>query len=131
MWLRWLWPSDINAIAESKPNCFRKTGKSAWHCNSTPYTSTIIFLVRKGNPKGIKDWNDLAASRCQRSSHPTRKLPVARSGIIWPPGQFGKRHALARTKPKDFVSAISTRMCPCSIPEHAVQPPLSWNVAHR
>ncbi|MBU3694306.1 MAG: sulfate ABC transporter substrate-binding protein [Rhodocyclaceae bacterium] len=28
--------------------------------NSSPYTSTIIFLVRKGNPKGIKDWNDLA-----------------------------------------------------------------------
>src|SRR4051812_40785747 len=27
--------------------------------NSTPYTSTIIFLVRKGNPKGIKDWGDL------------------------------------------------------------------------
>ena len=28
--------------------------------NSSPYTSTIVFLVRKGNPKGIKDWNDLA-----------------------------------------------------------------------
>ena len=28
--------------------------------NSAPYTSTIVFLVRKGNPKGIKDWNDLA-----------------------------------------------------------------------
>lgn len=28
--------------------------------NSAPYTSTIAFLVRKGNPKGIKDWNDLA-----------------------------------------------------------------------
>jgi len=28
-------------------------------CNSCPYTSTIIFLVRKGNPKGINDWNDL------------------------------------------------------------------------
>jgi sulfate transport system substrate-binding protein len=27
--------------------------------NSSPYTSTIVFLVRKGNPKGIKDWNDL------------------------------------------------------------------------
>ena len=27
--------------------------------NSCPYTSTIVFLVRKGNPKGIKDWNDL------------------------------------------------------------------------
>jgi sulfate transport system substrate-binding protein len=28
--------------------------------NSTPYTSTIVFVVRKGNPKGIKDWSDLA-----------------------------------------------------------------------
>jgi len=28
--------------------------------NSAPYTSTIVFLVRKGNPKGIKDWDDLA-----------------------------------------------------------------------
>ncbi len=28
--------------------------------NAAPYTSTIVFLVRKGNPKGIKDWNDLA-----------------------------------------------------------------------
>ena len=28
--------------------------------NSSPYTSTIVFLVRKGNPKGIRDWNDLA-----------------------------------------------------------------------
>src|SRR4051812_44981051 len=27
--------------------------------NSTPYTSTIVFVVRKGNPKGIKDWDDL------------------------------------------------------------------------
>jgi len=27
--------------------------------NSTPYTSTIVFLVRKGNPKGIKDWDDI------------------------------------------------------------------------
>src|SRR5450432_3213473 len=30
--------------------------------NSTPYTSTIVFLVRKGNPKGIKDWDDLVKS---------------------------------------------------------------------
>ena len=27
--------------------------------NSAPYTSTIVFLVRKGNPKGVKDWDDL------------------------------------------------------------------------
>jgi sulfate/thiosulfate-binding protein len=49
---------DIDAIAE-------QTGKipANWQTrlanNSSPYTSTIVFLVRKGNPKGIKDWGDL------------------------------------------------------------------------
>jgi sulfate/thiosulfate transport system substrate-binding protein len=33
--------------------------------NSAPYTSTIVFLVRKGNPKGIKDWGDLVAGDTQ------------------------------------------------------------------
>jgi sulfate transport system substrate-binding protein len=48
---------DIDAIAERKilaPDWQKKLPH-----NSTPYTSTIVFLVRKGNPKGIKDWNDL------------------------------------------------------------------------
>ncbi len=34
--------------------------KSKFPDASSPYTSTIVFLVRKGNPKNIKDWNDLA-----------------------------------------------------------------------
>ena len=33
--------------------------------NATPYTTTIVFLVRKGNPKGIKDWDDLAKAGTQ------------------------------------------------------------------
>ena len=33
--------------------------------NASPYTSTIVFLVRKGNPKGIKDWDDLAKPECE------------------------------------------------------------------
>jgi sulfate/thiosulfate transport system substrate-binding protein len=33
--------------------------------NSSPYTSTIVFLVRKGNPKGIKDWDDLTKDGVQ------------------------------------------------------------------
>jgi len=48
---------DIDAIAEHKllsPEWQKKLPH-----NSTPYTSTIVFLVRKGNPKGIKDWSDL------------------------------------------------------------------------
>lgn len=51
--------SDIDRIAE--------TGKlpADWQTklphNSAPYTSTIVFLVREGNPKGLKDWGDLVA----------------------------------------------------------------------
>ena len=37
----------------------RRTGRRGLPNNSTPYTSTIVFLVRKGNPKHIKDWDDL------------------------------------------------------------------------
>lgn len=48
---------DIDAIAEV--GNIKKDWQAAFEQNSTPYTSTIVFLVRKGNPKGIKDWNDL------------------------------------------------------------------------
>ena len=49
---------DIDAIAE-KTNLLPKNWQTRLPHNSTPYTSTIVFLVRKGNPKGIKDWDDL------------------------------------------------------------------------
>jgi len=48
---------DVDAVAQ------RQLLPSDWQKklphNSTPFTSTIVFLVRKGNPKGIKDWPDL------------------------------------------------------------------------
>jgi sulfate/thiosulfate-binding protein len=50
--------SDINAVAERT-----KKLPADWRTklanNSTPYTSTYVFLVRKGNPKNLKDWGDL------------------------------------------------------------------------
>ena len=49
---------DVDAIAQKgliAPNWIKRLPD-----NSAPYTSTIVFLVRKGNPKNIKDWNDLA-----------------------------------------------------------------------
>jgi sulfate/thiosulfate transport system substrate-binding protein len=49
---------DIDAIAE-KSGLLRKNWQSVLPHNSAPYTSTIVLLVRKGNPKGIKDWDDL------------------------------------------------------------------------
>jgi sulfate transport system substrate-binding protein len=49
---------DIDAIAE-KAKLFGPEWQKRLPHNSSPYTSTIVFLVRKGNPKNIKDWNDL------------------------------------------------------------------------
>ncbi len=48
---------DIDAIADQK--LLNKDWINRFDDNSAPYTSTIVFLVRKGNPKGIKDWDDL------------------------------------------------------------------------
>lgn len=49
---------DIDAIAEKGRLLAPDWQKKLPH-NSAPYTSTIVFLVRKGNPKNIKDWSDL------------------------------------------------------------------------
>ncbi|MDQ2139771.1 sulfate ABC transporter substrate-binding protein [Alcaligenaceae bacterium C4P045] len=54
---------DIDAVAEKgllDPKWQAKLPK-----NSSPYTSTIVFLVRKGNPKQIKDWNDLIRDKIE------------------------------------------------------------------
>jgi sulfate/thiosulfate-binding protein len=48
---------DITAI--EKAGLIQKGWEKELPNNASPYTSTIVFLVRKGNPKGIKDWNDL------------------------------------------------------------------------
>jgi sulfate/thiosulfate-binding protein len=49
---------DVDAIA--KAGVLNGAWQKRLPHNSAPYTSTIVFLVRKGNPKGIKDWGDLA-----------------------------------------------------------------------
>jgi sulfate/thiosulfate-binding protein len=48
---------DIDAISER--GLLAHDWQKRFQHNSSPYTSTIVFLVRKGNPKGIKDWGDL------------------------------------------------------------------------
>lgn len=50
---------DIDAIARESKR-LPDNWQSRLPNNSSPYTSTIVFVVRKGNPKGIKDWGDLA-----------------------------------------------------------------------
>lgn len=48
---------DIDAIVDA--GLIEENWQSQFELNSSPYTSTIVFLVRKGNPKNILDWNDL------------------------------------------------------------------------
>src|SRR3954463_4450871 len=48
---------DIDAIASK--GMIAADWQKRLPSNASPYTSTIVFLVRKGNPKGIKDWDDL------------------------------------------------------------------------
>ncbi len=55
---------DIDAIASKSKLLPEDWAKRLPH-NSVPYSSTIVFLVRKGNPKGIKDWGDLSQQGLQ------------------------------------------------------------------
>ena len=49
--------NDIDEIVNA--GLIRKDWQNQFKDNSAPYTSTVVFLVRKGNPKNIRDWNDL------------------------------------------------------------------------
>jgi sulfate transport system substrate-binding protein len=95
--------NDINAIAE-KAKLLPADWQTRLEHNSTPYTSTIIFLVRKGNPKGIKDWNDLARPGVAVIT----PNPKTSGGAQWnylAAWEFGKRH-FGEAKAKEFVADI-------------------------
>jgi sulfate/thiosulfate transport system substrate-binding protein len=72
---------DIDAIAE-KSGKLPADWQSKLDLNSAPYTSTIVFLVRKGNPKKIKDWNDLVRDDVQVIT----PNPKTSGGARWPLG---------------------------------------------
>lgn len=90
---------DIDAIAE-------RTGKFPieWQKrlpnNSSPYTSTIVFLVRKGNPKGLKDWGDLVKDGVQVITPNPKTSGGARWNILaawaWALDQYNGDEAKAR-----------------------------------
>lgn len=95
--------NDINAIAE-KAKLLPEDWQNRLTLNSTPYTSTIIFLVRKGNPKGIKDWDDLARPGVAVIT----PNPKTSGGAQWnylAAWEFGKRH-YGEDKAQGFISNI-------------------------
>jgi sulfate/thiosulfate transport system substrate-binding protein len=97
--------ADIDAIAS-------KTGKlpADWQKrrpnNSAPYTSTIIFLVRKGNPKGVKDWGDLAKPGVAVITPNPKTSGGARWNYLAAWGYGLKTFGGDEAKVKDFVKAI-------------------------
>jgi sulfate/thiosulfate transport system substrate-binding protein len=74
--------------------------------NSSPYTSTIVFLVRKGNPKAIKDWPDLVKSGIGVITPNPKTSGGARWNYLaaW---EYGKRHGGGTdAKAREFVSQL-------------------------
>ncbi len=97
--------ADIDAIAT-------KTGKipADWQKrlpnNASPYTSTIVFLVRKGNPKGIKDWTDLAKPGVAVITPNPKTSGGARWNFLGAWGFGLDKFKGDEAKTKDFVKAI-------------------------
>ena len=73
--------------------------------NSAPYTSTIVFLVRKGNPKAIKDWGDLVKEGVQVITPNPKTSGGARWNYLaaW---EFAKRKYGSEAKAKEFVKKL-------------------------
>jgi sulfate/thiosulfate transport system substrate-binding protein len=97
--------ADIDAIAA-------KTGKipAEWQKrlpnNSSPYASTILFLVRKGNPKAIKNWDDLAKPGVAVITPNPKTSGGARWNYLGAWGYGLKKFNGDEAKTKDFVKAI-------------------------
>ncbi len=74
--------------------------------NSCPYTSTIVFLVRKGNPKGIKDWDDLTRPGVQVITPNPKTSGGARWNYLAAWGFALGKYANDEAKAKDFVARL-------------------------
>ena len=78
--------------------------------NSSPYTSTIVFLVRKGNPKGIRDWNDLLKPGVQIITPNPKTSGGARWSYLAAWGYALKQPGGNDAKARNFVAEIFKRV---------------------
>ena len=95
---------DIDEIAEKAKLLPPDWQKRLPH-NSSPYTSTIVFLVRKGNPKNIKDWDDLAKLGTSVITPNPKTSGGARWNYLAAWGYALKKYG-SEEKAKDFVTQI-------------------------
>lgn len=96
--------ADIDAISDQK--LLASDWQKRLDHNSTPYTSTIVFLVRKGNPKGIKDWNDLTKKGVSVITPNPKTSGGARWNYLAAWGYALKQNGNDEEKAKEFVKKI-------------------------
>lgn len=96
---------DIDAISE-KGRLIPKDWQKRLPNNSSPYTSTIVFLVRKGNPKKIKDWDDIARPGVSVVTPNPKTSGGARWNYLAAWGYALKKFDGDQAKAKDFVARI-------------------------
>lgn len=96
---------DIDPVNKNK-EILNKEWQKRLPNNSTPYTSTIVFLVRKGNPKNIKDWDDLAKPGVQVITPNPKTSGGARWNYLAAWGYSLKKNGNDAEKAKEFVKAI-------------------------
>ena len=116
---------DVDALVKNGGLIPKDWQKRLPH-NSAPYTSTIVFLVRKGNPKGIKDWDDLTKPGVTVITPNPKTSGGARWNYLaaW---EFAKRkNGGSDAKAKEFVGQAVQQRARCSTPARAARPsPLS------
>lgn len=95
---------DIDQIAE-RARLLPKDWQSHLPNNSLPYTSTIVFLVRKGNPKAIKNWDDLTKPGVQVITPNPKTSGGARYNYLaaW---AFAEKSLGSKDAAKDFVKKL-------------------------
>lgn len=100
--------SDIDIIAE-RAKLIAPDWRNRLPNNSSPYTSTIVFLVRKGNPKGIQDWGDLVKGDVQIVTPNPKTSGGARWNYLaawaWANKEFGGD----QQKIRDYIAEIYRR----------------------
>ena len=96
---------DIDEIAE-KGKLIPKDWQKRLPHNSSPYTSTIVFLVRKDNPKKIKDWNDLIKPGVSIITPNPKTSGGARWNYLAAWGYALKKQGNDPEKAKQFVTAL-------------------------
>lgn len=96
---------DIDAIAE-KAKSLPANWQTRLPNNSTPYTSTIVFLVRKGNPKHIADWSDLIRKGVGVITPNPKTSGGARWGYLAAWGYALRHNNSDESKARAFVTSL-------------------------